>query len=675
MTAPGVGIVAALHSAGTIGEPVEDGYTALSGTSMATPHVAGAAALLAQQHPDWTGQQIKAALTASAKPTAGLTAYEQGTGRIDVAKATNQTVVPEPTSLSFGEVAWPHDDDEPVTRTLTYRNLGTTDVTLDLTTDNPVFSLSTNQVTVPAGGTASVDVTGDTKKGTVDGVYFAMVVATTGGTVTRTPVVITREEEKYDLTLNYVDEHGAAASDYSTTVAGLDDGLLAYPYDPDGSVTLRLPKGRYVLEHNLFTEQGGHVNMITQPQFVLDRAQTVDIDPALTKPVSVTPPAPATPLLIDLGFVVENENMSFQSRTMNVPELSMVTTAQLGDSPEGMTGYVNTYWESPNAPDFALAWFQDRFPTGFTKTVGWHELATVHTKLGPGADTDTGVPFLLPIAPSGQAITMAAGREYALPHTQTAYVNADVRWQGMMWLIHELYPIADLTSAPHTYRAGHTYDERFNYPMFGPGLPTSTGFPWAYRRDDTIIARVPLFADRDGNAGRAPTESSSTKLYLDGQLLGEAPDGYFPDLPAAQGNYRLTTEAANPARFGPTTAVSAEWTFKSSHVDGIVRKALPLNVIRFLPQVSEDGSAAAGKPFLIPLKMQDEKGAFQKPKQLTVEASYDEGKTWQRVPVTAGQVAKLNHPADATSVSLRASATDRNGHTVKQTIIRAYTLM
>jgi hypothetical protein len=72
--------------------------------------------------------------------------------------------------------------------------------------------------------------------------------------------------------------------------------------------------------------------------------------------------------------------------------------------------------------------------------------------------------------------------------------------------------------------------------------------------------------------------------------------------------------------------------------------------------------------------MLDETGAMARPKQLSVEVSYDEGKTWQRVLVTAQLTAVLHHPANATSVSLRASATDRDGNTVKQTVIRAYTL-
>ncbi|MFI5756600.1 S8 family serine peptidase [Streptomyces sp. NPDC051569] len=132
LTAPGVDIVAAKAARGVIGSPAASGYVSLSGTSMATPHVAGAAAILAQEHPDWTGARIKQALTASAKPTAGLDAYAQGTGRTDVARAVRQTVVTEQTSVGFGLQKWPHADDKVISRTVTYRNTGAAPVTLDL---------------------------------------------------------------------------------------------------------------------------------------------------------------------------------------------------------------------------------------------------------------------------------------------------------------------------------------------------------------------------------------------------------------------------------------------------------------------------------------------------------------------------------------------------------------
>ncbi|MDT7790558.1 MAG: hypothetical protein QOF58_8977, partial [Pseudonocardiales bacterium] len=54
ITAPGVDIVAAKAKNGTIGTPVDANHVSLSGTSMATPHVAGAAAILAAKNPAWS---------------------------------------------------------------------------------------------------------------------------------------------------------------------------------------------------------------------------------------------------------------------------------------------------------------------------------------------------------------------------------------------------------------------------------------------------------------------------------------------------------------------------------------------------------------------------------------------------------------------------------------------
>ncbi|HEY7048313.1 MAG TPA: S8 family serine peptidase, partial [Jatrophihabitantaceae bacterium] len=69
------------------------GYADDSGTSMAAPHVAGAAALLREAHPDWTATQVAAALTGGAKTLSGYDAITQGAGRLDVAAADNATVL------------------------------------------------------------------------------------------------------------------------------------------------------------------------------------------------------------------------------------------------------------------------------------------------------------------------------------------------------------------------------------------------------------------------------------------------------------------------------------------------------------------------------------------------------------------------------------------------------
>ncbi|HYC88163.1 MAG TPA: S8 family serine peptidase, partial [Thermoanaerobaculia bacterium] len=103
VSAPGTGIIAAVPF-----EYSATGYAALSGTSMASPHVAGAAALLRQAHPEWTTQQIKLALMNTASNLNDLTGVsyrpiEQGAGFLNVARALAPHVSVAPGSLGFGQ--------------------------------------------------------------------------------------------------------------------------------------------------------------------------------------------------------------------------------------------------------------------------------------------------------------------------------------------------------------------------------------------------------------------------------------------------------------------------------------------------------------------------------------------------------------------------------------------
>lgn len=77
------------------------GWELFNGTSMASPHVAGASAVLLQSHPDWTPAQVKSALATTATDL-GLAPWEQGSGLIDVDAANNTNAFFKPTNASFG---------------------------------------------------------------------------------------------------------------------------------------------------------------------------------------------------------------------------------------------------------------------------------------------------------------------------------------------------------------------------------------------------------------------------------------------------------------------------------------------------------------------------------------------------------------------------------------------
>lgn len=62
-------------------------YRTLSGTSMATPHVAGAAAMVLSTNPGFTPDQVQSHLQSNAEILPGLSSNQQGAGLVDVEKA------------------------------------------------------------------------------------------------------------------------------------------------------------------------------------------------------------------------------------------------------------------------------------------------------------------------------------------------------------------------------------------------------------------------------------------------------------------------------------------------------------------------------------------------------------------------------------------------------------
>lgn len=306
IVAPGVAITAARAAGTAMGSPVDAFYTTASGTSMATPHVAGAAAILAEQHPDWPASRLKDALVSTARDV-GRRWYEQGAGRVDVTRLVGQRVTATGT-LDIGRLS---PGDEPLTRSVDYTNDGSSPVTLHLAlsvrgwdgTDAPdgAVRLKTTAVTVPAGGTAGVAVTVDPGVG-ASGAYGGLVTATSDdGTSLRTPLSYYLPTPTGPITVAMRDSTGQPVTNRFAAV--LDESAGA-GNDPLGPEPLRIvpldtaaevPRGTYsvsgaVREETLTTHRWTALSATEVPVTGADTVVTLDARNAVR--VGVTTPTP-----------------------------------------------------------------------------------------------------------------------------------------------------------------------------------------------------------------------------------------------------------------------------------------------------------------------------------------------------------------------------------------------
>ncbi|TCO47393.1 S8 family peptidase [Actinocrispum wychmicini] len=294
ITAPGVGIVAARAAGTSMGTPVDQYYTAASGTSMATPHVAGAAAILAQRYPQWTGQQLKDGLASTAKAANGLSVFEQGGGRVDVAAAAAHTGVYATGTLNLGPL---NDTSGPIRKTVTYTNTTSASASLPLQLDlrrpdggtaGDAVRPDKSTVDVPAGGSATVTITVDSAR-LVRGNYTGRLVA--GGV--HTTLGLVKEAPKHKLTVKGIGRDGKGTM-YGMTLRGEDDRFDAVG-DIFGSYTFEVGEGAYYIHGSTHDglapdEETTHVIL---PEFEVTKDMTVVLDARKAVPVEIQTPRPA----------------------------------------------------------------------------------------------------------------------------------------------------------------------------------------------------------------------------------------------------------------------------------------------------------------------------------------------------------------------------------------------
>lgn len=303
VTGPGNDVTAA-RSADSAGEGP---YIAMSGTSMATPHVAGEAAILLSAHPEYTREQLKAAITSTTRDV-GYSAYQGGTGVVDVDAALNAPVVAAG-SGDFGMLAW-GETPTPVVRTIEYTNRTDAETTVALTATledttpgagdgEPApmsagiafeaLTMDADTLSIPAGQSRTVTITVDPAKVPAGTQLSGMLVASVDGEeVTRTALGTIAEAERYDLTLTATD----FAGDPATTYAMLWDPATQWadPVLVEGETTLRLMKGDYTvmsfMELDRTPDTVASV-LVGEPTVRLDQNRSVALDARSAEQVTV----------------------------------------------------------------------------------------------------------------------------------------------------------------------------------------------------------------------------------------------------------------------------------------------------------------------------------------------------------------------------------------------------
>lgn len=692
LVAPGVNILGAKAGA-------RDGnlYVPMSGTSQATPIVAGAAALLLQQDPDRTWQQLKAQLTNSADPTPIYSGWTHGAGRLDLQRATNPGLTSDQASLDFAYLRWP--DKSVRTRVVTLTNATSEPTTVAITdqqkneqnTTAPADAVVANPatLTIPANGTASTTISVDPAL-LPDGNWQGSVEF--GGL--RLAFGVFDEPERYDLTVRVLDRTGTPYAGGQASVFNYDTGGSAsLKLDANGTGFIRMDRGHYGIFSAVTTPAHGDqpetfalagtadIPVTSDTTYVVDARQAKLLQPPTVEKVTTA--------------VIESAiSISRHSETRGLSDFYFFTPEQIAAGTVFVQPTTNTSRGSFEASTrwrleptgavragdpavYELLYPQDRFSLSLTPHLdrrALQRMARVENTFGSftGAGTQT---VERAWSTGGTNIGWVTRRPVAVPSKRIELLTADpaAEWNQCL----------TFTPASTTRLC-----DRTNLP-FPTAARISRTFGAAIHPDAFAASHTPtyLFADIGAadalHAGKLPASayrSRKLKLFRDGVQVGETGNGstYF-QIPNGSGRFRLEhTWSLDAANYPVSTEASTVWNFTSAPPPDPTKASAttpPLLRIGYEPEVDGFGRAAGWRPLPVTLNI-DHLGSGSVAVTSVRLAYSTDGKQWiPAIVLPIGGSYRAIIPPWAVlpgkSLSLRASATDATGGSIEQTVIGA----
>ncbi|MFJ6195072.1 S8 family peptidase [Micromonospora sp. NPDC092111] len=723
LVAPGVDIVAARAAGTLMGAALDARYTIASGTSMATPHVAGAAALLAQRHPDWRADQLKAALVGAADPLPGADSYAVGAGRLNAARALTGVVAGQDV-VNLGTFDYPQSG--VASMPLAWRNTEPRALSLELGltvrhrdgTAAPAAAgtLSASSLTVTPRGTGRITLRIDRARlAGKPGLYTAVVTArAAAGFVAVTLVTFYVEPPSYDLTLSATtlpDAPPGITQSGGVRVVNLDDPAVFAEFTnvaPDDPATVRVPAGRYtVAGYQMeidWDTWASRMALVGDPEVLVDRDTALVADAGRARPLRAS---------VD-GASTEAKQVSVIYQQY-APNNTLVSE------------------------EFAAAWGADARRWGVyaapmvEPTVGRFEAYTTVSLRAPGEQPSPFVYEVVRALPSGipadlsQRVTASELATFARIDQRFHRLDKPGSTTGHQrygWTADHLNVLDTYTENVPTNRVdylspGFFYDDEAFYSgpnndndavtqeahrRYAPGSrhsktwvrqplrpdwyddpATSLSFcrpePVRRTRGNLHVHLVEL-ADQhqrfDCLGGFDEFEELSKRklaLYRDGRLVGEhtGSSGDFT-IPQQAGNYRLTHDLDASAVLPVSTRVSTAWTFRSTGPSDLSSVPVPLLSVDYaLPLDAANHPTGGTAGFTV---HQAHGVAKQRVTGFELWTSTDDGTTWRPVSVRAGDdgdfAAAVPQPAAGQAVSLRVKVTADGGSGIDQTIIRAY---